>query len=371
MQEMMAKSRIWVLALLVVLTTAACKERGKEPLEYDRAVLTTNLADNLIVPAYGELSAAAADLQNLQRGFRAQPSLSTLSALRLGFQNAWMRWKACSTYEFGPAASVTLRTAINTFPTDTTQIWSNVHAGTWDLNLASNIDARGFPAMDYLLFGLGNSDTAVVTRFLAPADSAQLQAYLGALAGDVQALAAGVHGQWTGGYATTFKNSLGTDVGSSTSLLVNEVNRDLEVIKQASLGIPLGKESFGAALPDKVEARYSGWSTTLAQAQLAGLMAAFWGHAEGKPDGYGLDDALEALGAVHGSTSLNEAIFNQSRAASTALDAIPDPLHDAIVTNPAVVEAAFTEIQKLVVLLKTDMASTLGILITYTDNDGD
>ena len=35
------------------------------------------------------------------------------------------------------------------------------------------------------------------------------------------------------------------------------------------------------------------------------------------------------------------------------------------------VEAAYNEIQKLVILLKTDMASALSILITYTDADGD
>jgi uncharacterized protein len=359
------------MAVLLILAGAACKDKDPSPLEYDRELLTLNLADNLIVPAYSEFSDAANSLQGVQRGFRAQPSLNSLSSFRLSFQNAWTRWKACSAFEFGPAAAVSLRTAINTFPTDTAQIWGNVNAGTWDLNQASNIDARGFPAIDYLLFGLGSSDSAVVTRFLAPADSAQLQRYLAALVGDVQALTAGVYGQWTGGYAQTFKAGLGTDVGGSTSLVVNEVNRDLELIKQASLGIPIGKESFGTPLPDKVEALYSGWSLILAQSQLAGVMSAFWGHAANKPDGYGLDDALVAMNATYGSGSLIDAIRAQSDAASAALSAIPDPLHDAVLSNPAVVEAAHTQIQKLVVLLKADMASTLGILISYVDNDGD
>jgi len=40
-------------------------------------------------------------------------------------------------------------------------------------------------------------------------------------------------------------------------------------------------------------------------------------------------------------------------------------------TNPSVVDAAYVELQKQVVLFKTDMPSSLGVLITYQDNDGD
>jgi uncharacterized protein len=55
----------------------------------------------------------------------------------------------------------------------------------------------------------------------------------------------------------------------------------------------------------------------------------------------------------------------------TALQAVPDPLSQTIQTNPASAQAAFAASQKLVALLKTDMPSSLGVLITYGDNDGD
>ncbi len=51
------------------------------------------------------------------------------------------------------------------------------------------------------------------------------------------------------------------------------------------------------------------------------------------------------------------------------MQAVPDPLSNSIVNSQAVVNAAYLEIQKLVVLLKTDMPSSLGVLITYEDND--
>ena len=53
------------------------------------------------------------------------------------------------------------------------------------------------------------------------------------------------------------------------------------------------------------------------------------------------------------------------------MNLLTDPLSQGVQGNTAPIEAAYNEIQKLVVLLKTDMPSAMGILITYVDNDGD
>ncbi len=365
------RSSALILTALLVLLAAACKDRNNDPLEYDRAALTANLGDNIIVPAYDNLHRGMATLTADQAAFRAQPTLTTLGNLRTHFTQVWGAWKPCSPFEFGPAASVSLRSALNTFPTDTTQIMLNVNAGTWDLNVATNIDARGFPALDFMLYGLGNDEAAVLARYTQPADSAHLQAYLAALVGDIQSLVANVYNQWTGGYLATFKASLGTDVGSSTSLLVNELNRDLEIVKTASIGIPLGKQTFDQPLPEKVEGLYAGNSSELAGLEVIGLMNIYMGEGLQAADRYGLENALQALKPEYNGGQLSDAIRSQFTATRNALLAVPDPMSGAVVSNRAPVEAAYTEIQKLVILLKTDMASAMSILITYTDADGD
>ena len=360
-----------LMVTLVVLAGLGCKDRRNEPLEYDRSALVTNLSDAIIVPAYADLLTSLDSLKAHQVIFRAEPYVHRLNQLQLAFVDAWFKWKQCSAFEFGPAAGVSLRSALNTFPTDTTQIKLNVNAGTWDLNLASNTDARGFPALDFMLYGLGNDNYDILARYIAPADSAHMQAYLGALVADMHGLVAGVHNQWTSSYGQTFKASLGTDVGSSTSLLVNELNRDLEIIKTASIGIPLGKQTFDTPLPDKVEAPYSNNSVNLALVELGGLERLFLGHNRGGVDGYGMWSALDALEAQYNSAPLSQAIANQFIATEDAITVIPEPLSLSVVSNRATVEAAYNEIQKLVILLKTDMASAMSILITYTDADGD
>lgn len=360
-----------MLFAAAVLVGAGCGDRNKDVLEYDRTALTQQLGDNVILPAYTSLSGEVLALEAAQEAFRAGPSLARLDSLQAAFVDAWLSWKPCSHYEFGPAASSSLRSALNTFPSDTSQIVANVTAGTWDLNLASNTDARGFPALDFMLFGLGSDDAGILARYAQPADSAHLHGYLAALVDDARTLVSGVQTAWQGSYRNTFKASLGTDVGSSTSLLVNELNRDHEIIKTASIGIPLGKQTFDTPLPEKVEGLYAGISEELAVAQLRGIRNTYRGISASGTDGYGLEEALDALEAEYNGASLSAAITTQFQAAENALLAMSNPLNVAVVSDRAPVQAAYTEIQKLVVLLKTDMASALSILITYTDSDGD
>ena len=367
-----AKIKLFLPLLYVgcVLLFPACKEEAA-PKEYDRAALTANVGTSIILPAYNNLVSELDRLKQDCNIFRHTPDDSRYVALSEQFHTTWVAWKACSPFEFGPAASVSLRSVVNTFPCDTLQIHNNFNSGTYDLNQVVNLDARGFPALDFLLYGLGDQTATIVDRYQNPADSANLLGYLSAVVADIHSNCTNVANQWNSGYLTTFNEALGTDVGSSTSMLVNELNRDLEIIKTAGIGIPLGKQTFDTPLPEKVEGFYSQSSVALATAELEALELLFEGQKTGSAEGYGLREALNAVDALYNGGNLGDAIHGQFQTAKAALAAIPAPLSEAVVTNRAPVEAAFTEIQKLVILLKTDMASALSILITYTDADGD
>lgn len=366
----MKKTTLTGLGLAVlVLLSAACKE-DPDPKEYDRTALTANIGENIIVPGYDALHASVTDLKDAAAAFRQAPDSARLHQLETALTLAWVDWKYCSAFEFGPAASVSLRAVLNTFPCDSNQILANVNAGTWDLNAAANIDARGFPALDYMVSGVGQNFGVVLRRYQSATDSAKLQNYLAALTSDMEAQVFGVATAWDS-YLATFKASQGTDVGSSTSAIVNELNRDLEIIKTASIGIPLGKQTFGAALPGKVEGLYGELSKGLIVAELTGLQIIFEGQAGAAANRYGLREAVDAVEAQYNGQSLGEAISAQFPVAIAAVNAIPEPLSDAVVNQAPTVENAYNEIQKLVVMLKSDMASALSILITYTDADGD
>ncbi|MDQ3534753.1 MAG: peptidase M75, Imelysin, partial [Bacteroidota bacterium] len=159
--------------------------------------------------------------------------------------------------------------------------------------------------------------------------------------------------------------------GSSFGELVNELNFDYEVIKNPKVGIPLGKKSLGQKLPESVEAYYSGISKDLALLNVKAIEDIYSGRSKAGTEGKGLDDYLNQLNAQYNGGFLSAAINSQFDIVKSKIQVIPDPLSDAIINHQNIVEEAYSEIQKMVVLLKTDMPSAMGVLITYQDNDGD
>ena len=177
--------------------------------------------------------------------------------------------------------------------------------------------------------------------------------------------------QWNNGYKTTFVSRQGNDVGSSMGLLINQLNFDWELLKNFQIGIPAGKKTLGEVLPDKVESLNAKNSAQLAKARLMSIKNLYLGKNKSGEDGLGLHDYLLALESNYNGSLLAEVILAQMNKAEVALNAVNDPFQDELVNNLAVVDNAYKEIQKTVVLLKTDMPSALGVLITYQDNDGD
>jgi predicted lipoprotein len=331
-----------------------------------------NIGSNIIIPNYSDLSEKLNLLKQATVDFNAAPDNAKLTALQAAFKNAYLSWQKCSAFEYGPAMQVSLRMSVNTFPTDSVQIQSNITSGSYNLEAANNIDARGFPALDYLLHKRNGNNAEVLERFTTNPDAQDWKDYLLALVNDTKNLIDAVKNNWQtsgGNYLATFISNDGTDVGSSLGEVVNQLNYDYEILKNARIGIPAGKQTLGIALPEKCEAYYAGYSIELALEHINGIKNLYLG--AGGADGVGLDEYLVALDAKHGSGQLSDAIKTQLDLANAALQNVPDPLSETVVSNQAIVNTAYTEIQKGVVLLKTDMPSALSVLITYQDGDGD
>ena len=98
----------------------------------------------------------------------------------------------------------------------------------------------------------------------------------------------------------------------------------------------------------------------------------YYGNANhGTTEGIGLDDYLKSLGDVTYGEGLHDDIAAQLTSTATAIASLEDPLASFVVEQQAASFEVYAELQALVVLLKVDMMSSLGVLITYQDNDGD
>ncbi|MGB1040189.1 MAG: imelysin family protein [Flavobacteriales bacterium] len=356
--------KIVVIFPLIILLSYSCKKDKNDGVtpDFDKKSLLTNYGNNLIVPRYQALSNSVIELETAINTFVTSTDSVSLVEARKKFLTVYSKWQACSSFEFGPAKNNTLKSVLNIYPTDTTQINNNIQSGSYVLGAASNINAIGLPAIDFLL----NSRVSIsksLTYFAAP----NRKQYLQDLTTQIKNTVNSVLSAWKGSYLSTFINSDGTSNGSSMSLIVNELNFDFEkFIRDGKVGIPLGVRSLGTPLPEKSEAYFGKNSTELCKESILKLKEYFNGGT-----GQGLDDYLNHLEAKHGSQPLASKINSQFNLISTKLNALSGPISEQVISNQSAVQEVYDEMQKMIVLLKVDLSSALSILITYQDNDGD
>lgn len=375
MQRCLRKYLPFLLSVLLLATACKKKKNDQDPdpiAPYDRGSMLANYGNNLIIPAYQQFGTSLDSLQASVSRFTAAPTAVALDSLQAQTLRAWAEVQWILPFGFGPGETRYSRQIFNTFPADTAQILTNIAAGTWDLNLAANADARGFPAMDFLLFDYAASDSRILNRFTMGSDTTAWRNYLNDIVLDMKSLQAALLSDWTsGGYLGTFTSNTGTEAGTPSSAVVNQLAYTVELVKNLKLGIPLGKKTLGVAQPYKCEGYYSGASRMLAIEQLKALQHFFNGRSRSGTDGAGLDDYLNHVGAMYGGVRLSDEVNNRFNTAITLTSAMPDPLSVNVVSNPTPADNAYQACVQLIVLLKVDVPSALSILITYTDTDGD
>lgn len=358
---------VMLIAMVSALAFFSSCKKPDNTKNYNRLELLTHTRDEVILPGFAEMHSLTAMLKSKAILFEQNPTWSGLDSLRSLLHQAWLGWQSVSMFGFGPADDVSLRNAVCVYPTDTALIHANISAGNWDLDQASQYPAKGFPAMEFLLFGMDS--TQAFSRLQSDAIA---RGYLADLAIDLELVFEAVNLAWTNTYSGIFISNTGTDVGSGTGLFVNAFNLDVDLMKNGQVGIPLGKKTLGVPLPEKCESFYGKKSLDLLKAHVTGLQDAFTATSASGTNAYGLDDALLELETkTADETPLGVAILENFILLSAALDAIPSNLEDAVLNHPAEVNAAYDLIQQLIIKTKSDMASAMGILITYQDTDGD
>jgi predicted lipoprotein len=338
-----------------------------------------NIGNNIILPSYQAYLVAVNSLDSSIIDFNQSPNSTRLSNVQVLFKNTYVAWQSVSEYNgFGPASvNIPPLSGLNLFPANATLVDNNISAigsTTININSFANQNAKGFPALDYLLFG--NNNTTLLTDFTTDANAANRKQYLALVSRDIKTETNNTVTAWSatgGNYINTFTTSSGNSVSSSLGLLLNSVDQDLEILKNYRLGAPLGLIFTSTTSPTQVEAYYSGISAQLAVTQLKALQSVYLGTGA-NGTGLGLTTYLSNSKAVYATINgptLDSTIKAKLASTITDLEGVADPLSATIQTNPTLATQAFNETQQLVVLLKTDMPSLLGVAITYGDNDGD
>jgi hypothetical protein len=363
---LLSLSAIYFLAVLV-----GCEKKSEENNpSFDRSEMLRHLADNMIVPAYERLKLSLDSLQTAANQFVATPTESTLITVQNQWKRAYIVWQQANGYNFGPAGEQGLRRGlieeIGTFPINETKMQTILSSGTYNLQ-DFNRDARGFLAVEYLLFDFSDNNTTILNSF----SSTVRKTYLTDLIADITSRVSGVLTEWKGSYRGEFLNNNGTDVGSSTSVLYNEFVKSFETIKNFKVGLPLGlRPGQSRPEPTLVEAYYSGFSVESFRAHVLSCEAIWYGRAQNGTEGPGFKAYLES---VTGGPTLVTSTINQLSVVKSAMNEVPTTsrLSVQIQNSPAALDKFHTELQKHTRFFKSDMSSLLGIAITFSSGDGD
>jgi len=361
----------FLLSLMLVLASG-CDKKGKEPVStFDRQAMLSNYASRLILPAYSDLYSRVDGLNAIAGAFNIVLSTDVLNVLQDSWGRTYTEWQYTNAYNFGPAGEDGLRKGlieeVATFPANESKIEAVIAANAWNLNDFER-DARGFLAIEYLIFGKNQSQEEVVAAF---ANSPARRAYLIALIQNIYERVGEVRNAWNSGYSQQFVQNAGTDVGSSTSLFYNEFVRSYESIKNFKLGLPLGKRPAQIQVePHLVEAYYSGHSLAMLKAHLNAVENIWYGRDKIGQDGIGLREYLES---VEGGNALISSTEAQLAALKAALAAVPESpaLSEQIAGDKTALEALYVEFSKMTRFFKSDLSSLLGIAITFSSGDGD
>lgn len=350
---------------------------GPDPDNFDRSAILVNWADNLIIPAYQNFVNDAGSLESEAAEFTGNPTAPGLETLRAAFENAYLGFQSVSVYEIGPAMlgsqGIKLRNLLNSYPTDTARILENISTGGVNLELPSQFDAQGFPAIDFLLYGAAESDAEILALYSEGADAPAYRNYLQVLTARIADLAGTVLADWETGYRNEFVDNSGNGANASIDMMVNDYIFYYEKwLRAGKVGIPAGVFS-GTPLPTHVEAVYHGnFSRELALEALDAVQDFFNGnHVNGAGSGESLKSYLDYLNSRRDGSELSTLINNQFESARNELETLQQNFAAQIEDDNIRMLNAYDELQKNVVFMKVDMLQALNISVDYVDADGD
>ncbi|WP_158837886.1 imelysin family protein [Polaribacter sp. L3A8] len=360
-----------ILFLSIVLF-ASCSSSGEGEVvatdNFDRAAMLTNIADNIIVPAYNDFSAKLTTLKTAGETFTATPDQTNLDALRTSWLAAYTTWQQVEMFNIGKAEELQYSFYMNIYPLTVADVEKNISNGTYDLDSSNNHDAQGFPALDYLLYGVADTDTAILAKYTTDANAVGYKKYITDVLNQMSNLTAQVVTDWTS-YRNEFVTSTANTVTSAGNMLVNDYIFYYEKgLRANKIGTPVGNFSTNP-LPEKVEGFYSRvYSKELALEALNAVVNLFEGkHYNATTKGVSFSDYLIAIDKANVST----AIINQNTVAKTQINTLNANFYEQINTNDVAMRKAYDELQKVVVFLKVDMLQAFNISVDYVDADGD
>ena len=340
-----------------------------KPVAYDRAKMLVHWADKIIIPAHTAFKQTLANLDNSTKTFVSSPNQSNLDDLRSKWLVSYKSWQHIEMFDIGKSEEIYFKSKMNVYPIDKVWLDNNIEKGTYDLENANNYSSQGFPAMDYMLYGIAESDMTIINKYTA---NTKYTNYLTAIVNKMVASTDVVINDWIN-YRGTFIGSTDNTASSSVNKLTNDFIYYYEKgLRANKVGIPAGVFS-GGPLKGNVEAFYKKdvSKELLLEAMDAAIKFYNGTSFDGISSGPSLKSYLAHLNSTKEGSTLSALIASKLDSAKTQINSLSDNFVSQIESNNSKMLTTYDAIQAVVVLLKVDMLQAFNINVDYTDADGD
>lgn len=383
-----ASMKRYLLVVILGLSLVGCGEDVPDASISDgqRESMLRALAQNVIVPGLGELTAKAATVESAVAQLVQSPSIPALDAAQTAWIALGKEWKRLEWAQQGlldqerpdslifkidlGAADHTMRNATIDQDALTSALQTSE---TIDVAYVERLPAalQGLYAIEDLLFAA--DDSSALEKLTTGPSAGKRREMLTALSTSLRQRFEMVHASWNtsgGNFQQQFINAFGTDLGSSLGMLMNDIVYLAEAMKNQKIGRPVGYLSAQVPQPDSVEARWSVQALPFFIENINGIERAFTSDADGRT-GIGIDSLLNYMDAKVGDQNLSAAVITQLATMRTLAQSLGDDLPNAVRTNRTKVDQLFSECLVLLKLLKVDVVTNLGVMITTLEGDGD
>jgi len=341
----------------------------------ERRVALRGATDQVIVPTYQELSVRSAELSALLDELLSSPGSADLEATRQAYLDVRAPLQEAGAFGFGPSAELHSPAVLDQAPVDLAKVDAEL-ASEKELTVAHlrtlGANKRGLHAIEYLLFPADDADLEAALRAddLSGERRRQFASSAAQIVADGAAKLLAGWDDETSGYARRFSepgapDSVSKSVQAGLDTLLNEAVVETELIANVKLGMPLGASTGGTVDPSAQESERAEASVTDMLASLRGIRNIYFGSRDGvaEPCLSTLVRAKNASADQHARAALADA--------EAALLAIPAPFSQALEESPETAQAAYDALKALKRVLATEVLSSLGASLKFSDNDGD
>lgn len=355
------KSFLKILIIVALLGLMNCSSDNENETKYkftnDKALIES-IVNTIIKPSVAKLETEVSKLKNLSNTFIATPSTTHLQPLKEQWLIVAKQYATNYVFNIGDIKYKYYPLRINNWPTVNESIENYLlnKEVTNETIIQLGSSAKGIPALEYLFFGA--DEDKVIQDF----SNQKRKKFLVLLINELENNAKQQNADWLT-YAPKIIDNSALGIDGSFNLLFNGLNNTIHYAWETKIGKPAGLENSPATNTGKIEARFSKESLTLIKENINTVYKVFFND--------NIISIADKIEFITKNKTLNTSLQNQFDKINQAISTIENPLFNAINNDKEDIRTLYNELKKLEILFTTDVSSTLSLIVTGTDGDGD